>query len=224
MAAGAARWPHRPERRLGGASRRCAGARRRDRGRLAARDGDAHRARTARRSVSPDGATGRIPFSEMRWARPRHDDGTLGPAPRGAGRCRQAGRCRDGRADRREAADAKGRGRQRANLAASTPCARCRKSPARWWRWIPIPAACWRSAAASASNQPVRPGDPGQAAAGLLDQAVRLSDGARPRFHAVDPGRRQPDFASAGPRPADVDALELQHASVPRADASACRS
>ena len=32
-----------------------------------------------------NGATGRIPFSEMRWARPRHDNGTVGPAPRGAG-------------------------------------------------------------------------------------------------------------------------------------------
>ena len=29
-----------------------------------------------------DGATGQIPFSEMRWARPRHDDGSFGPYPR----------------------------------------------------------------------------------------------------------------------------------------------
>jgi penicillin-binding protein 1A len=28
------------------------------------------------------GATGHIPFSEMRWARPRHDDGNFGPYPR----------------------------------------------------------------------------------------------------------------------------------------------
>jgi len=28
------------------------------------------------------GATGRIPFSEMRWARPRHEDGNFGPYPR----------------------------------------------------------------------------------------------------------------------------------------------
>jgi penicillin-binding protein 1A len=32
-----------------------------------------------------NGATGRIPFSEMRWARPRYANGSLGPAPRGAG-------------------------------------------------------------------------------------------------------------------------------------------
>jgi penicillin-binding protein 1A len=32
-----------------------------------------------------DGTTGRIPFSEMRWARPRYENGTLGPHPRGAG-------------------------------------------------------------------------------------------------------------------------------------------
>ena len=31
-----------------------------------------------------NGATGRIPFSEMRWARPRYENGTFGPAPRGA--------------------------------------------------------------------------------------------------------------------------------------------
>ena len=31
-----------------------------------------------------NGASGRIPFSEMRWARPRHDNGTFGPYPRGA--------------------------------------------------------------------------------------------------------------------------------------------
>jgi penicillin-binding protein 1A len=28
------------------------------------------------------GGTGQIPFSDMRWARPRHDDGSLGPYPR----------------------------------------------------------------------------------------------------------------------------------------------
>src|SRR5215469_1552975 len=32
-----------------------------------------------------NGGAGRIPFSEMRWARPRHADGTFGPYPRGAG-------------------------------------------------------------------------------------------------------------------------------------------
>jgi penicillin-binding protein 1A len=32
-----------------------------------------------------DGDTGRIPFSQMRWARPRHANGSLGPFPRGAG-------------------------------------------------------------------------------------------------------------------------------------------
>jgi penicillin-binding protein 1A len=31
-----------------------------------------------------DGETGRIPFSQMRWARPLHDDGDLGPFPRSA--------------------------------------------------------------------------------------------------------------------------------------------
>jgi penicillin-binding protein 1A len=31
-----------------------------------------------------NGATGRIPFSEMRWARPRHADGSFGPYPRSA--------------------------------------------------------------------------------------------------------------------------------------------
>lgn len=37
------------------------------------------------------GATGRIPFSEMRWARPRYANGSLGPAPRGAGDVVKAG-------------------------------------------------------------------------------------------------------------------------------------
>src|ERR1700756_5577363 len=31
-----------------------------------------------------NGAAGRIPFSEMRWARPRYENGTFGPRPRGA--------------------------------------------------------------------------------------------------------------------------------------------
>jgi penicillin-binding protein 1A len=31
-----------------------------------------------------DGGSGQIPFSEMRWARPRRSDASLGPAPRGA--------------------------------------------------------------------------------------------------------------------------------------------
>src|SRR5438045_8088815 len=31
-----------------------------------------------------DGETGRIPFAQMRWARPLHDDGTLGGFPRNA--------------------------------------------------------------------------------------------------------------------------------------------
>jgi penicillin-binding protein 1A len=31
-----------------------------------------------------NGGTGRIPFSAMRWARPRHADGNFGPYPRGA--------------------------------------------------------------------------------------------------------------------------------------------
>src|SRR6185369_16395071 len=31
-----------------------------------------------------DGETGRIPFAEMRWARPLRDDGLLGPTPRNA--------------------------------------------------------------------------------------------------------------------------------------------
>jgi penicillin-binding protein 1A len=31
-----------------------------------------------------NGASGRIPFSEMRWARPRHENGSFGPYPRGA--------------------------------------------------------------------------------------------------------------------------------------------
>ncbi len=32
-----------------------------------------------------DGDTGQIPFSQMRWARPRYHAGSLGPFPRGAG-------------------------------------------------------------------------------------------------------------------------------------------
>ena len=31
-----------------------------------------------------NGASGRIPFSEMRWARPRYENGSFGPRPRGA--------------------------------------------------------------------------------------------------------------------------------------------
>ena len=38
-----------------------------------------------------NGAAGRIPFSEMRWARPRYENGTFGPRPRGAGDVVKAG-------------------------------------------------------------------------------------------------------------------------------------
>ncbi|MGH7031418.1 MAG: transglycosylase domain-containing protein, partial [Stellaceae bacterium] len=38
-----------------------------------------------------DGDTGTIPFSQMRWARPRYANGSLGPYPRGAGNVVKAG-------------------------------------------------------------------------------------------------------------------------------------
>jgi len=38
-----------------------------------------------------NGAAGRIPFSEMRWARPRYENGTFGARPRGAGDVVKAG-------------------------------------------------------------------------------------------------------------------------------------
>jgi penicillin-binding protein 1A len=38
-----------------------------------------------------NGAAGRLPFSEMRWARPRYENGTFGPRPRGAGDVVKAG-------------------------------------------------------------------------------------------------------------------------------------
>src|SRR6201993_5296893 len=38
-----------------------------------------------------NGAAGRIPFSEMRWARPRYENGTFGPRPRGTGDVVKAG-------------------------------------------------------------------------------------------------------------------------------------
>jgi hypothetical protein len=36
------------------------------------------------------GVTGHIPFSEMRWARPRRDNGHFGPYPRAAADCKPA--------------------------------------------------------------------------------------------------------------------------------------
>ncbi|HEY3908365.1 MAG TPA: penicillin-binding protein 1A [Stellaceae bacterium] len=38
-----------------------------------------------------DGSAGSIPFSQMRWARPRYPNGSLGPYPRGAGNVVKAG-------------------------------------------------------------------------------------------------------------------------------------
>ena len=128
-----------------GSRRNTAGRRRR--GRMAARAGVARRRRGATIGLK-GGGTGRIPFAQMRWARPLRDNGTLGAAPRRAGRCRQAGRSRAGRADlsrpkpaerRQDAPEANCRPRRR-----STICARSPKSRARSSRSTRIPGASWR--------------------------------------------------------------------------------
>ena len=160
-----------------------------------------------------NGASGRIPFSEMRWARPRHENGSFGPAPRGAGDV-----VKPGDVVMVEPIDTPRRngGKRRQDVPASTPCAKCRKFPARWSRWIRTPAGCSRSAAGSALRPASSIGRPRPSGNPGLDQAVRLSDRARPRFHAVDPGRRRADLAPAGPRAADVDAAQLHEAKARR--------
>ena len=72
--------------------------------------------------------------------------------------------------------------------------------------------------------EPVQPRDPGQAAARLVDQAVRLSDRARKRLHAVDAGRRLAGLDQPGAGHAALDAGQLQQQQLPRADAAARRA
>ena len=142
-----------------------------------------------------NGASGRIPFSEMRWARPRYDNGTFGPYPRGAADVVKPGDVV--MVEPVNAAKAEANGGKAAGLYTSVPGAGglgrpCRHGPAHRAR----PRDQRR---VQLRDEPIRPRDPGKTATGFLDQAVRLSDRARSRLHPVDIGRRRPDIAPAGP-------------------------
>ena len=197
--------PYRPRRRLAGASGGRAGAGRGERCRLAARGRVAHRARRCRDRLA-GGETGLIPFSEMRWARPRRADASLGPAPRNAGDVVKPGdvvmvASTAGAASKADAGKSQSAGLHALPSAGNLGRARRDGSAHR-----PGAGAQRRL---QFRDQPVRPRHPGQAADRLGDQAVRLSDRARPWFHAVDTGARRPDLIAARAGPADVVAGQL---------------
>ena len=132
-----------------------------------------------------------------------------------------------GRADEPPDPPRQSRGERRQARRRSTPCARCRRSPAPLVAMDPHTGRVLAiSGGFSFETEPVRPRHAGQAAAGLVDQAVRLSDRARPRLHPVDPGRRRPDLAAARPRACRCGRPRTykQADQVPRADAAARRA
>ncbi len=193
-----------------------------------------------------NGDTSEIPFSQMRWARPRYRNGSLGPFPRGAGDVVKAGdvvmvapiappAAKSG-TDKTTATD-KYHGARGGQGGRQNP-GRCEGARAR--RLHPVPGAgsvgragrdgsAYRPGAGDQRrvqlcDQPVRPRDPGVSTNRVGDQAVCLSDRARSRLYAVDAGQRRPDLAAAGRRAADVDADQLRGRPLPRPDPAAHRA
>ncbi len=179
---------------------------------------------TARRSGSRSGETGHIPFAQMRWARPLHDDGTLGPAPRHAADvvkpgdlvlveklAAKAGKPAPG------TAGCGGGGRSVRFVPDSRRFRRARRD-----------RPAYRPGAGDERRvqlrvQPVQPRHPGQAAGGVVDQAVRLPDGAGTRVHPVDADPRRADRALSGSGAAALGAAQLR-GQISRADHDAGRA
>ena len=163
---------------------------------------------TARRSASRTARPGASRSPQMRWARPLRDDGTLGAVAAQRRRRRQAGRSRAGRGTA-GAKPAKGRARPASRTRRPALYNLC-QIPEVSGALVAIDPHTGRVLAMSGGfsfeTEPVQPRHPGQAAAGLVDQAVRLSDRARTRLHAVDAGRRRADLDQPGPGHADLDA------------------
>ena len=211
-----------------------AAGRRRD-GRMAARGGAAHRDR--RRGDRPQGRRDR-PHPVCRRCAGRGRCATTArsaPSPRSAADVvkpgdlvlveplpEEAGRPRRPKAPRRKAAT---RQTGHASRRRSITSARSRRSRG---ALVAIDPHTGRVLAMSGGFsfeiEPVQPRHPGEAAAGLVDQAVRLPDRAGKRFHPVDPGRRRADLDQPGSGHAGLDAVELQQQQVPRADAAARRA
>ena len=127
---------------------RTAAGRRRD-GRLAARGGAAHRARTARRSGCKDGADRAHPVRPdalgAAAARRRHARRRRRAAPpMSSSRAISCWSSRSRGSAKPAAPQATRRSRQPGEPRRSTISARSRKSPARWSRSTRIPAASWR--------------------------------------------------------------------------------
>ncbi len=134
------------------------------------------------------GETGRIPFAQMQWARPLRDDSTLGAFPRNAADVVKPGDLVLVEPLADDAAKPAG---------AKSPTA------ATLYNLCQIPEVSGALVAIDPHTgrvhgderrfqlrtQPVQPRDPGQAPAGLVDQAVCLPDRAGTRLHPVDPGR-----------------------------------
>ena len=128
----------------------------------------------------------------------------LGPAPQTGRRRAEARRRRRGRGDRRRRRTRPPRPIRRP----LTRCARSRRSAAPWSRMDPHTGRVLAmSGGWSFESERVQPRDPGEAPAGLVVQAVRLSDRARERLHARRPWSLDaPIVDRPGPGPAAVAA------------------
>ena len=197
------------------------------------------------------GETGHIPFAEMRWARRRYHNASLGPLPRGPGDvvkpgdvvmvtpivAAQSTKVRAGkdlagkdlveanvRVEASGRVEAKGRAGGEAAPDGFSLCQVPEVSGALMRRRTRIPVGCLRSAAGSALPSASSIGHTGLSADRFCDQAVRVSDRARPWLHTLDAGQRRADLVAAGAGAADVVAEQLRSRQVPRADAVAHRA
>ena len=186
--AGAARCTHLATRRRRevGAGRRSPIRRASPTWQLAAVTADRRRRRRHRAQRRRHAAASRS--SELRWARRTLADQRLGAGAAARRRRAERGRHRlveplgtapaAGQAQRQSAA-ARAR---RQPLYGAAPDPRCQRRRLSWWTRRPGGSMRW-SAAGTFAAEPVQPRDPGEAAAGLGVQAVRLRDGDGKRVH-----------------------------------------
>ena len=178
-----------------------------------ARDRLAAGARARRRGRARSAQTGIIPLDGVKWAK-------AADGPTAARRRRNVTQVlKAGDVDLCRAAD-----RRTARSTASTGCARCRKSPARSWRWIRMTGRVLAMVGGFSFDQSqFNRATQAYAPAGLVVQAVRLCGGARQRLHAVDGGDGRADRDRPGSGRRRVAAGELFDRQVLRAADAAHR-
>ena len=172
-----------------------------------------------------DGATGRIPFAQMRWARPLREDGSLGAFPRSAADVVKPGDVVlvDPLPDAPEPQEA-GVSPQTRPAAGKARAALQSLPDPRGVRRARLDRPAYRARAGDERrvqlrDQPVQPRDPGETAARLGDQAVCLPDRAgdtalRPSTLVLD----GPVSLDQGPGMPPWTARQLRSRRISRAD------